>query len=113
MPLSDDERRRLEKIEQDLAVTDPQLNLALQSGRPRGLAARGVTGVLAILLGFALIIMGIPTQITAIGVCGFLVMCAGADWLLRGLRPLDRFRFRTTMQSDGRSSPSDSEPGST
>ena len=113
VPLSDEERRRLEKLEQDLAATDPDLNLRLQSGRPRGVATRGVIGVLALLAGFALIIMGITTQITVVGVIGFLLMGAGADRILSGLRPLGGFGFRTIPQSNGRSSPSGSEPGTT
>ncbi|MDZ4092691.1 MAG: DUF3040 domain-containing protein [Arthrobacter sp.] len=88
MPLSDEERRRLEILEQDLAASDPDLNLELQSGQPRGMAARAVFGILATLAGFALIIAGIITQITTIGVIGFLLMGAGAHWFLsgRGLR---------------------------
>lgn len=113
VPLSDEERRRLEKLEQDLAATDPELNLALQSGRLRGMAARAVLGAFALLAGFALILAGITTQITAVGVIGFLLAGAGTDWLLRGLRPLRGFRFRTIAQGDGKSSPSGSEPGST
>lgn len=89
MPLSDEERRRLEKLEQDLAATDPELNLELQSGQPRGMAARSVWGILAALAGFALVITGITTQITIIGVIGFLLMCAGANWYLSGVRPRD------------------------
>jgi hypothetical protein len=113
VPLSDEERRRLEKLEQDLAATDPELNLALQSGRLRGMAARAVLGAFALLAGFALILAGITTQITAVGVIGFLLAGAGTDWLLRGLRPLRGFRFRTIALGDGKSSPSGSEPGST
>ena len=89
MPLSDEERRRLEKLEQDLAATDPELNLELQSGQPRGMAARSVWGILAALAGFALVIAGIITQITIIGVIGFLLMFSGANWFLNGLRPRD------------------------
>ncbi|MCB5293930.1 DUF3040 domain-containing protein [Arthrobacter sp. SO3] len=39
---ADEERRRLKKLEQDLAATDPDLNLELRSGRPRGVASRAV-----------------------------------------------------------------------
>jgi hypothetical protein len=89
MPLSDEERRRLEKLEQDLAATDPELNLELQSGRPRGMAAKSVWGILATVAGFALVIAGIISQILIIGVIGFMLMCAGANWFLGGLRPRD------------------------
>ena len=89
MPLSDEERRRLEKLEQDLAATDPELNLELQSGHPRGMAARSVWGILATVAGFALVITGITAQITILGVIGFLLMCAGANWFLGGRRLRD------------------------
>lgn len=41
MALFDEERRRLEKLEQDLAASDPDLARKLQSGVPRGRAAAG------------------------------------------------------------------------
>lgn len=90
MPLSDEERRRLEKLEQDLAAADPELNLEMQSGQPRGMAARSVWGLLAALAGFALVITGIATQITIIGVIGFLLMGTGAHWFLSGVGPHGR-----------------------
>ena len=89
MPLSDEERRRLEKLEQDLAASDPELNLELQSGKPRGMAARALLGIVAAAAGFALVITGIITQVTIIGVIGFLLMGLGAHWFLSGFRPHD------------------------
>lgn len=89
MPLSDEERRRLEKLEQDLAATDPDLDLELQSGLPRGLAARTVYGILAALAGFALVIAGVITRLTIVGVIGFLMMVAAAHLFLSGFRPRD------------------------
>ncbi len=86
MPLSDEERRRLEKLEQDLAAKDPDLDLELKSGLPRGVAARTVYGLLTALAGFALVIAGIITQLTIMGAIGFLVMVAGAYWFLSGVR---------------------------
>ncbi|MGY2744433.1 DUF3040 domain-containing protein [Arthrobacter sp. UYCu723] len=86
MPLSDEERRRLEKLEQDLAATDPDLDLELKSGLPRGMAAHTVYGLLAALAGFALVIAGIITQLTIMGAIGFLMMVAGAHWFLNGFR---------------------------
>ena len=68
MPLSDDERRRLEKLEQELAATDPDLNLELQSGKPRGMSARAIYGILAVMAGFGLVIAGIIMQLTIMGV---------------------------------------------
>lgn len=90
MGLSDEERRRLEKLEQELAATDPDLDRKLQSGASRGRpAARTVYGVLAAIAGFALVIGGVVTEQTVIGALGFLLMVAGAYWFLDGLHPMD------------------------
>ncbi|MGY4541318.1 hypothetical protein ACVWY0_001227 [Arthrobacter sp. UYNi723] len=86
MPLSDEERRRLEKLEQDLAATDPDLDLELKSGLPRGMAALTVYGLLAVLAGFVLVIAGIIVQVMVLGALGFLMMVAGAHWFVSGFR---------------------------
>lgn len=111
MPLSDEERRRLEKLEQDLAASDPDLNLELQSGQLRGMATRAVFGILAALAGFTLVIAGIITQVTIIGVTGFLLMGAGAHWFFSGLRVAKGHGFLFGPQSEGTSSTSEPEPG--
>lgn len=88
MALSDEERRRLEKLEQELAATDPDLDQQLQAGLSRNLASpRTLYGVLAAFAGFALVIAGIITQLAVIGAAGFLLMVAGASWFLSGLHP--------------------------
>ena len=87
MALSDEERRRLEKLEQELAATDPDLDRELQGGMSRYRAsAPTIYGLLAVLAGFALVLAGIITQLAFIGVAGFLMMVAGSHWFLNGLR---------------------------
>lgn len=85
MALSDDERSRLERLEQELAATDPDLDRQLQSGWSPAFP-RTIYGVLAVFAGFSLVIAGIITQLAAIGVAGFLLMVAGASWFLSGFR---------------------------
>lgn len=83
MALSDEERRRLEKLEQELAAADPNLDRELQSGLSRGRPApRAAYAVLAALPGFALVIVGIATKLTVIGVVGFMLMVAATHWYL-------------------------------
>lgn len=89
--LSDEERRRLEKLERELAATCPDLDRELQSGAPRRAAARTVYGVLAAVAGFVLVIMGTIAELIIVGVVGFLLMVAGGHWFLSG-RPQDRLR---------------------
>ncbi|WP_066286679.1 DUF3040 domain-containing protein [Arthrobacter sp. B6] len=92
MSLSEEERRRLEMLEQQLASSDPDLERKLQAG-PRGKdhreAATVVRGVLTLVAGFTLVIVGIATEIIIIGVGGFVLMIAGAHWFLDGYRFYD------------------------
>ena len=60
MPLSDDERRRLEKL-QDLAAADPDLNLKLGAGSCRDAGARTVSGALTVRAGPTAVIAAIIT----------------------------------------------------
>lgn len=86
MALSDEERRYLEKLEQELAATDPDLDRQLQAGGWRKWESRRIIwGVLATFVGFGVLIAGIVTQLPAIGVAGFLLMVAGAILFDRGL----------------------------
>lgn len=81
MALSDEERRRIEKLEQELAETDPGLDRQLQGTSRRWTSARTVYGVLASLAGFALVMTGIINQLPVMGVAGFLLMVSGARCL--------------------------------
>lgn len=95
MALSDEERRRLEELELELAASDPDLDRQLRAGWSRNrafthppgqrLSARAVYGGVAVFAGFIVVIAGILTHLAVIGVAGFLLMVAGATWFLRGL----------------------------
>jgi uncharacterized membrane protein YphA (DoxX/SURF4 family) len=89
--LSEEERKRLEILEQELSYTDPDLDRTLQTGGgrlPRE-AAAVVRGILTLVAGFALVIVGIATELIIIGAVGFLLMLAGAHWFNKrfGLYP--------------------------
>ena len=87
MALSEEGRRRLEKLEQELAASDPDLDLRLQAGAPgkcQGEAATMVRGALTLIAAFTIVIVGIATELIIVGVVGFLLMIAGAHWLLKG-----------------------------
>ncbi|WP_458111686.1 DUF3040 domain-containing protein [Arthrobacter sp. R1-13] len=86
MALSDEERARLEKLEQELAASDPDLYRKLQWGVPSSrTSSQRVYGVLSTLAGFAVVITGIVTEITIIGALGFVLTMAGAYWFLYGV----------------------------
>jgi hypothetical protein len=86
--LSEEERKRLEMLEQELSSSDPDLDRTLQAGapgrRPRE-AATMVHGILTLVAGFTLVIVGIATEFIIIGAVGFLLMMAGGHWFIKGL----------------------------
>jgi membrane associated rhomboid family serine protease len=86
MALSDEERARLEKLEQELAASDPDLYRKLQSGVPSSrTSSQRVYGILTTLAGLAVVITGIFTEITIIGALGFVLTMAGAYWFFYGI----------------------------
>jgi ferric-dicitrate binding protein FerR (iron transport regulator) len=75
--LSDEERRRLEQLERELAAEDPHLARILASG-PRGeRAAPARRAALAVIAGMVLVIAGIAWESAAFGLTGYLLTCAG------------------------------------
>ncbi|MCP1410924.1 hypothetical protein J3D46_000190 [Paenarthrobacter sp. A20] len=105
MSLSEEERRSLEELEQELASTDPGLASELKTGRPRGATARTILGGLAVLSGFVMVIAGIITQLVVLGVVGFLLASAGAYWLLAGSSLRVRIGWRRIGRHDGEPAP--------
>lgn len=97
MAMSEEERRRLEKLEQELAFSDPDLVWKLQGGPPGKHHREGATmvrGILTLIAGFTLVIVGIATEIVVVGAVGFVVMIAGAHWFLNGYLFHDRQQER-------------------
>ncbi len=82
MPLSDEERRELEEMELELNSEDPRLAQELSSGSVRSATAHTVLGTLTALVGALTIILGVASQLTIVGVFGFLLMGAGTYWIV-------------------------------
>jgi len=88
MALSEEERKRLEKLEQQLASTDPDLDRTLQSGAAGEHSREATTmvyGILTLVGALIVVIVGIATELIIIGAVGFLLMMAGAHWFIKGL----------------------------
>lgn len=79
MPLSEHEQRLLEQMEKALYAEDPKFATSLRS-TPGARAARGRAslGVLAILGGLGLLVGGVATNLAALGVAGFIAMLVGS-----------------------------------
>lgn len=79
MPLSEDEQRQLDLIAKSLYDEDPTFASGLSGrGAPGVYKARGVLGVVLVLIGLAVIIGGVAVQQTILGAGGFLVALVGA-----------------------------------
>ena len=77
MALSDFERRRLEELEQGLIHDAPDLVHTMDSKWSSRRSARRAVGVLALVGGFALVLVGVAAQLAVVGILGFLLTIAG------------------------------------
>lgn len=92
MALSEEERKRLQMLEQERASTDPDLDRTLQTDAPVQHPREPTTmvrGKLTLIAAFTLVIMGIATEliiiIIIIGAVAFLLTTAAAYWFIKGL----------------------------
>jgi Na+-transporting methylmalonyl-CoA/oxaloacetate decarboxylase gamma subunit len=77
MPLSEYEQRVLAEMEQQLSSDDPQLATSLATpSAPR--RARVALGVFVVLVGLALLVIGMTVSLIWFSLLGFAVMFAGA-----------------------------------
>jgi uncharacterized membrane protein HdeD (DUF308 family) len=89
MPLSDEERKRLAELEQQLETEDPKLAASLSGkGRqPRG-GWKLSLGTKLMLVGAVLLLFSISTNISVLSVIGLVTLLAGmfqtaTDWIRR------------------------------
>lgn len=98
VPLSEHEQRLLDQMEQALKVEDPKFasHMVAHPGRSR-LRRRIAVGVCGVIVGLALVIVGVTITQIWLGVVGFAVMVAAAAYALKpmGIRDFG------TVQDDG------------
>jgi Protein of unknown function (DUF3040) len=88
MPLSDEEMRMLQQMEQALVNDDPKLVSALRGTemirqpQPKKAAMYGI----GVLVGLAVLLFGASVAITAVGVAGFVVALTSAAMAVTALR---------------------------
>ena len=79
MPLSEEEQRLLQQMEQALAAEDPSLASTLRGSKMRARNRRqAIASALGFILGIAVMMVGVILTLTVIGVVGFLMMLATA-----------------------------------
>lgn len=87
MPLSEEEQRLLEQLEQALAADDPSLASALRGSKLRARNRRhAFLAGAGFIVGVALLMVGVIVTITPLGVAGFVVMLASAYVFLTAWR---------------------------
>ncbi|HYO86117.1 MAG TPA: DUF3040 domain-containing protein [Dermatophilaceae bacterium] len=91
MPLSDHEQKLLEQMERALYAEDPKFATQMKGSASRGTARRrALIGFVIAVLGLAVIIFGVTTQLVIVGALGFATMVAGVAWALTPPRPPTR-----------------------
>lgn len=81
MPLSENEQKMLEQMERALYAEDPRFATQMRGSEGAGPSRkRLVLGALAAAAGLALVVAGVATRMTWLGVVGFVVMVAGVAW---------------------------------
>lgn len=84
MPLSEHEQRVLAQMEKALYAEDPRLATTLKTNAAassHGLDRRRVAlGVIGAVVGLALVILGVASQMIWVGALGFLLMVLGGAW---------------------------------
>lgn len=84
MPLSERERQLLEQMEQALSAEDPRLASQMRQGTDNRRRNRQfILGGAVVVIGLAVVLLGVMQQSVWIGAVGFLVMVAGAIYALR------------------------------
>lgn len=76
MPLSEYEQRVLEQMERALTSDDPRLANTLQSSGRRSVLRYVLAGA-AVVVGLLLLVVGVASPYTWVGVIGFVLMFAG------------------------------------
>jgi type IV secretory pathway TrbD component len=98
MALSDREKRLLEEMEAALASDDPSLESRLSGSTLTPTKPRLLLGFASILAGIVILFTGLISQITPLGVAGFIVALVGVILVLRSLSSLASRASRTPRQ---------------
>jgi uncharacterized membrane protein HdeD (DUF308 family) len=90
MSLSDRERRLLAEMEAALATDDPGLESKLAGSTMTATKPRLLIAIFLVLIGLAVILAGLVSKTTPVGVVGFLISLSGVLTLIRSLGALTK-----------------------
>ena len=99
MPLSEHEQQLLEQMEQALYAEDPKFASQMQGAGARAAQRRRIAvGIVGVVVGLAVVLVGVNTQLWVLGAVGFAVLVASAAF---ALTPQRRRARLGSVQSDG------------
>jgi len=97
VPLSEEELRLLEQMERALVEEDPKLASTLRGTTLRSAARRrAIAAGACFLIGIVVLMTGVISEHTAVGIAGFVIMLASATYGLTQLRGQRRGTTTTT-----------------
>lgn len=106
MPLSEEEQRLLDEMERNLFGAS---DVHSSRGKPTPLSSRGIfAGVIGVVVGLALLVLGVTIQTPLLGATGFVLMFAGVVAAL-SLKP---GAGKVSKSSAKNSRPTSAAPGS-
>jgi hypothetical protein len=82
MPLSENEKRVLQEMEEALSADDPKLANRLRGELATASVRRYLLGLLSILAGMAILIAGLAIKNVPVGIAGFLVSFSSTAFLI-------------------------------
>ena len=90
MPLSEHEQRQLDQIEQALYAEHPRFARAVRAADPQvHYRRRVVYALIGFVIGLALLVAGVSTNVIAISVLGFIFMLCACYWAVISYRRMN------------------------
>jgi hypothetical protein len=90
VPLSEHEQRQLDQIEQALYAEHPRFARAVRAADPQvHYRRRVVYALVGFLIGLALLVAGVSTNVIAISVLGFIIMLCACYWAVISYRRMN------------------------
>lgn len=80
MPLSEHEQKLLEQMERALYAEDPRFASQMKGSAHSPNRRRIIAGAVVAVVGLALVVAGVATEIIPLGVLGFVAMVGGVAW---------------------------------
>jgi hypothetical protein len=106
VPLSEHEQRLLDQIEQALYAEDPKFASAVRSARARSRGRRSIVfGALGVVVGLALVLVGLIGNVIVLSVVGFVLVVASCAYAAQVLH-----HRVVAPESDGRRSEKPGRP---